>query len=90
MGLLPTYLNYIFVTKSLKYNLKTENNIPNFNSVRYAKHSIRFFGPYLCSKLPNEIRDFSYLITFISRYRKTNVAGQVDNSNCQNCSLCHS
>ena len=32
MGLLPTYLNDIFVTKSLKYNLRTENNIPNFNT----------------------------------------------------------
>ena len=40
MGLLPTYLNDIFVTKSLKYNVRTENNIPNFNTVRYGKHSI--------------------------------------------------
>ena len=45
MGLIPTYLSDTFVTKSLKYNLRTENNIPNFNTVRYGKHSIRYFGP---------------------------------------------
>ena len=32
MGLLPTYLNDIFLTTSLKYNLRTENNNPNFKN----------------------------------------------------------
>ena len=85
---LPTYLNDIFVTKSFKYNLRTENNIPNFYTVRYGKHSIRYFGPYLLSKLPNEIRNISSLTTFRSRIRKTTITELVDNSNCQNCYLC--
>ena len=81
MGLLPKYLNDIFVTKSLKYNLRTENNILNLNLVRYGKYSIRYFGPYLWSKRPKEIRNFSSLTTFRSRIRKTNIAERGDNSN---------
>ena len=61
-------MNDVFVTKSLKYNLRTENNIPNFNTVRYGQHSIRYFGPYLWSTLPKEIRNIT------SRITKTNVA----------------
>ena len=30
MGLLSTYLSDIFVTKSLKYSLRTKNNDPDF------------------------------------------------------------
>ena len=89
MGLLPTYLRDIFVTKSLKYNLRTENNIPNFNTFRYGKHLIRYFGPYLWSKLLKEIRNISSVTMFRSRNRKTNIAELVDN-NRQNCYLCHS
>jgi len=61
-------LSDVFVTKSLKYNIRTENNIPNFNTVRYGKHSIRYFRPYLWSKLLKEIRNIT------SRIRKTNIA----------------
>ena len=68
---------YIFVTKFLKNNLRTENNIQNFNTVRYSKHSMRHFGPNLRSRLPKEIR-------------KTKIAELVTNSNSQNCYLCHS
>ena len=78
MGLLPTYLRDIFVTKSLKYNLRTENNILNFNTFRYGKHLIRYFGPYLWSKLLKEIRNISSVTMFRSRNRKTNIAELVD------------
>ena len=90
MGLIPTYLSDTFVTKSLKYNLRTENDIPNFNTVRYGKHSIRYFGPYLWSKLPKESRNITSLKTLTSRIRKTNIEELAGNSNCQNCYLCHS
>ena len=81
MGLIPTYLSDTFVTNSLKYNLRTENNIPNFNTVRYGKHSIRYFGPYLWSKLPKESRNITSLKTLTSRIRKTNIAELAGNSN---------
>ena len=61
-------MNDAFVTKSLKYNLRTENNIPNFNTVRYGQHSIRYFGPYPWSKLRKEIRNIT------SRITTTNIA----------------
>ena len=73
MGLLPTYLRDIFVTKSLKYNLRTENNIPNFNTFRYGKHLIRYFGPYLWSKLLKEIRNILSVTMFRSRKAGTKV-----------------
>ena len=90
MGLIPTYLSDTFVTKSFKYNLRTENNIPNFNTVRYGKHSIRYFGPYLWSKLPKESRNITSLKTLTSKIRKTNIAELAGKSNCQNCYSCHS
>ena len=77
-----------FVTKSLKYNSRTENSIPNFSTVRYGKHSIRYFGPYLWSKLPKESRNIASLKTLRSRIRKTNISELAGNSNCHNCYLC--
>ena len=57
------------------------NNIPNFNTVRYGKHSISYFKPYLWSKLPKEIRNISSLTKFRPRIKKRNIVELVDNSN---------
>ena len=81
------YLNPALNNSALKYNLRTENNIQKFNTVRYGKHSMRHFGPNLRSRLPKEIRNIS---SFRSRIRKTNIAELVSNSNRQSCYLRHS
>ena len=67
--------SFIFMVIALfaTYRSIEFNDIPNFNTVRHGRHSIRYFRPYLWSKLPNEIRNISSLTTFRSRIRKTNV-----------------
>ena len=51
--LLPSYVVDIFEENETRYQLRNENdfNIPRFQSVRYGKHSLRYQGPYLWSKL---------------------------------------
>ena len=48
-GLVPSNVFDIFSVKSSKYHLRNMDfHLPRFNSVRYGKHSIRYFGPYIC------------------------------------------
>ena len=70
------YLNPALNNSALKDNLRTENNIQKFNTVRYGKHSMRHFGLYLRSRLPKEIRNIP---SFRSRIRKTNIPELVSN-----------
>jgi len=50
--LVPDFICDIFSTKSCKYNFRNQNfDIPRFNSVLYAKHSLRYLGPFLWNKL---------------------------------------
>ena len=58
-GLVPSYIREIFDSAAPKgYNLRnTDFNIPRYNSVHYGKHSLRYFGPYLWSKLNHSDRN---------------------------------
>lgn len=44
--------------------------LPGFKSVRFGKHSLRYVGPYLWSKLEIEYREHSSLKFFKSSIRK--------------------
>ena len=47
-GLVPSNVVDIFSVKSSKYHLRNMDfHLPRFNSVRYGKHSTRYFGPYI-------------------------------------------
>ena len=49
-GLVPDYIMELFRNKG--YSLRNADfDLPRFSSVRYGKHSIRYLGPYLWSKL---------------------------------------
>ena len=52
-GQLPRNVLDLFnSTPSHKYNLRNSDfTIPSFKTVKYGKHSLRYFGPYLWSKL---------------------------------------
>ena len=51
--LLPSYVVDIFEENEARYHLRNENDfkLPRLQSVRYGKHSLRYQGPYLWSKL---------------------------------------
>ena len=89
-GLLPTYLEDIFISRAIKYNLRNVHSIPRFNTISYGKHLIRYFGPLLWSKLPKDVKDAGNLNTFKYKIKTRNLEGLVENSNCQNCHLCNS
>ena len=47
--------------------------LPRFNSVRYGKHSIRYFGPYVWSSLDGKIKDKPTLQSFKSSIWRINL-----------------
>ena len=51
--MVPSYLVNIFKNNDLlPYNLRNSDfNIPRYNIVKYGKHSIRYLGPLMWSKL---------------------------------------
>ena len=55
--------------------------IPNINSVRFGKGSIRYFGPVIWNSIPAKIRNAKTLSSFKKKIRKWKP------SNCQ-CRLC--
>ena len=63
--------------------------IPRFNTVTYGKHSLRYLGPFLCSKLDQKVRNSESLNTFKAKIRKLDLVGLTED-NCKNCTLCSS
>ena len=54
---LPSYISEIFTRKDASYNLRNNDfEIPRFNTIRYGKHTLRYQGPYIWSKLGNVLR----------------------------------
>ena len=86
-GLLLSNLRDIFSVKSSKYHLRNKDfQLPRFNSERYGKHSIRYFGPYIWSRLDSEIKEKPTLKSSIRRvYLVDLVSG-----NCGPCPICSS
>ena len=56
--LCPAYISNIFKKPNSTYNLRQADfSIPRYETVTYGKHSIRYLGPRLWTKLPKSIRD---------------------------------
>ena len=90
-GLLATScIQELFKTKNSGYSLRNSDfNIPRFNTIRYGKHSLRYQGPFIWSKLDVETRELSSLKYFKFKIRKMNLTGLINNNtNC--CNLCNS
>ena len=61
-------------TNSKRYNLRNADFVlPRFKTVTYGKHSLRFLGPQLWSKLSKEERSIGTLETFRTMIRKKDV-----------------
>ena len=89
-GMVPSFISDIFSVKSSRYSLRNRNfNIPSFNSVYYGKHSLRYLGPYLWSKLSNEVKEIGNLQSFKYKIRCINLS-DIMNDNCSSCLICRS
>jgi len=79
----------MFEENKTTYQLQNENDfkIPRFQTVRYGKHSIRYMGPYLWSRLSRDEKNSDTFHSFISTIRRRDIASLLgDNS--ENCPLC--
>ena len=70
----PDYVNRIFEVTDKGYSLRNVDfDRPWYNTVYYGKHSLRYFGPYLWSKLTQEERDKASLECFKKCARQKNL-----------------
>ena len=88
-GLVPRNVVDIFSVKSSKYHLRNMDfHLPRFISVRYGKHSIRyFFGPYIWSRLDSKIKNKPSLQSFKSSIRRINLVDLIT-ENCGSSLIC--
>ena len=87
--LVPGYISEIFTRKDTSYNLRNNDfEIPRFNTIRYGKHTLRYQGPYIWSKLGNSLRKLPSLSIFKTNIRRVDLVSLVEESgNC--CNLCN-
>ena len=73
--LLPVNILEIFPGATAAYKLRNNDFfIPHFNIVKYGKHSLRYFGPLLWSKLPQKTRELQSLCSFKAAIKKEDLA----------------
>ena len=89
-GLTPSIIHELFKQKSTSYSLRNSDfNIPTFNTINYGKHSLRYQGPYIWSKLDSKLKGCPNIKSFKNIIRKNDLASLLNNNN-SCCSLCNS
>ena len=85
--LVPDCVSELFVRKGSTHSLRNSDFVlPRFETI-HSKHSVRYLGPFLWSKLTENQRDSLSLRVFINKIRIQNLDEIViNNSNC--CNLC--
>ena len=93
-NLLPKYLQDLFNIngdREKQYNLRNSDfTLPHFNTIKYRKHSLKYFVPFLWSKLTKEERGMESVSTFKRRIRKRDLTHLIEDGGCKNCYLCNS
>ena len=90
-NLCPKTVCNIFKTSNHSYSLhvrETDFYLPNFNTVTYGKHSLRYLGPKLLSKLTSSERSSASLHNFKLQIRKRDLSNILEG--CNSCHLCNS
>ena len=85
-GLARDYICELFSFKNKEEN--ADFDVPRYSTVRYGKHSIRYLGPYLWSRLSPSDRQQPSLDNFRRNIRKKDLASLVEGTACSNCALC--
>ena len=80
----------VFQKNNSSYNLRNSDFIiPRYSIVKYGKHSLRYDGLFLYSKLTNGIkRNAISLSAFKNKIRKTNLETLVGDDNFKDFPLC--
>ena len=78
-NLYPRTICDMFLTNSHTYNLRQKDFYqPSFNTVTHGKHSIRYLGPKLWSKIPSKDRSAASLKQFKTRIRSLDLSNILD------------
>ena len=80
-------LRAVFKDNNSSYEQQADFSIPRYETVTYGKHSIRYLGPRLWTKLPKSIRDVTTLMSLKSKIRQLNIIELLDDG-FAGCSLC--
>ena len=59
-----------------------------WDTVTYGRHSLRYMGPYIWSKLHKSIKMADSLIAFKNQVRALDLSNVMSKNNCKNCKLC--
>ena len=82
--LLPTNILELFPCSQSDYNLRNSDSyIPRVRTVTYGKHSLRFFGPYLWSKLSMNDRNETSLKRFKENVKKKDLERLIQGETCK-------
>ena len=88
-NLYPRTICDMFLTNSHTYNLRQKDFYqPSFNTVTHGKHSIRYIGPRLWSKIPSKERSAASLKQFKTRINSLDLSNILDG--CGGCYLYNS
>ena len=89
-NLSPLNICNIFQKHNSSYNLRQSDfSISRYNTITYGKHSLRYLGPTLWSKLTTADRSATTLASFKNRIRKRDLNSLLDDG-CRGCALCNS
>ena len=74
-GLCPEYISRLFIIKNNQYNLRNSDFIiRRVNTSGYGKHSVRYLGPVLWSKIDRKFRELKTVDQFKRVIRKIDLA----------------
>ena len=89
--LLPYNILELFSSSPSNYNLRNSDfHVQRVKTVKYGKHSLRFFGPFLWSKLSMKDRNETSLSRFKANIRRKDLSKLVSDNACKGCHLCYS
>ena len=83
----------LFRTESqhcVQWNLDFSNHCEKAFPQKVGKHSLRFFGPFLWSKLSMKDRNETSLSRFKANIRRKDLSKLVSDNACKGCHLCDS
>ena len=83
-GMAPRCVSELFTIKRTHQHLrKCDFELPHFDTVAYGRHSLRYQGPFIWSKVRSELRNLTSLKAFKKHIRGVDLSSHVDNnSNC--------
>ena len=90
-GLAPSIVDELFKQKSISYSLRNSDfDIPTFNPIICGKHSLRYQGSHIRSKLDDKLKGSSNIESqFKKNIRKKDLTLLLNNNN-SCCNLCNS